>query len=571
MAKTIPSRDDVLRLLDQFNEHVADDLESDVLEFKPWEGAKKSMTVAVEYAVCFANAYGGLIVFGVKDRTRGREEAITGCNRYDLDVWRGSIYQSTNLHLTVDIEELQVPEGTLLLVRVPKVPPGEACGTTKGLFKVRVGKNCMAMGPKEYQRRQVAAGTLDWSARSAEGIELSGLDRTEIDRIRKLIQAHKPESDLAHLDDEALVRALGIVKNNRVTNAGALCAGSEKALQTYFPQHEVIYLYQETDTEIKARLNLKRPIFAILAQLTETINARNPIKTLKQGLFHTQIPSFPEEVFREAILNALCHRNYLEPGSVYVRHRPGEMVISNPGGFPEGITPENILTAEPKQRNRLLAEIFEKVGLVDRAGTGRRRIFIPSLAFGKKPPIYEADEHTVKLTIFDGSFDERMAAFVARRQRGGLEISMEMLLLLSYLKEHADIDTKTAARLLQRAETRARDALDSLCMGAAPLLERRGKKRGVTYHLMPNIAKELIGATTYVRLSGVDSIRYKELIREYVLQTGSIANRECRELLGLGNSRSAQVKATNILKTCEFLEPFGDSRKTTRYRLKKEE
>ena len=429
----------------------------------------------------------------------------------------------------------------------------------------------MPMGPEEYQRRQVAAGTLDWSARSAEGLNLSDLDRTEIDRIRKLIQANKPESELAHLDDEALVRALGIVKNNRVTNAGALCAESEKALQTYFPQHEVIYLYQETDTEIKARLNLKRPIFAILAQLTEIINARNPIRTLKQGLFHIQIPSFPEEVFREAILNALCHRSYLELTSVYVHHTPREMVISNPGGFPEGITPENILTAEPKQRNRLLAEIFEKVGLVDRAGTGRRRIFIPSLAFGKRPPLYEANEHTVKLTLFDGSFDERMAAFVANWQREGHDLSLEALLLLSYLKDHPEIDTGAAAKLLQRSEAHARDVLDSFCMGSTPLLERRGKKRGVTYHLIPNIAKELIGATTYVRLSGVDSIRYKELIREYVLQTGSIANRECRELLGLGNSRSAQVKATNILKTCEFLEPFGNSRKTTRYRLKEEE
>jgi len=567
--KRIPSREEVLKLLDQLDEVPADDLETEVLEFKPWKGAKKSMGVAVEYAVCFANARGGLIVFGVKDRTRGRERAITGCERYDLDVWRRGIYQSTDPQLTVDIEELQVPEGTLLLVRVPKAPPEKACGTTEGLFKIRVGKNCMPMGPEEYQRRQVAAGTLDWSARSAEGVNISDLDRTEIDHIRKLIQANKPESELAHLNDEALVRALGIVKNDRVTNAGALCAGSEKALQDYFPQHEVIYLYQETGTEIKARLNLKRPIFATLAQLTETINARNPIRTLKQGLFHIQIPSFPEEVFRETILNALCHRNYLEPGSVYVRHTPREMVVSSPGGFPEGITPGNILTAEPKQRNRLLAEIFEKVGLVDRAGTGRRRIFIPSLAFGKKPPVYEADEHTVKLTIFDGSFDERMAAFVANWQREGHDLSLEALLLLSYLKAHSEIDTGVAAKLLQRSEVRARDVLDGFCMGSAPLLEKRGKKRGVTYRLMPNIAKELIGATTYVRLSGVDPIRYKALIREYVLQAGSIANRECRELLGLGNSRSAQVKATNILKTCEFLEPFGNSRKTTRYRLKK--
>jgi ATP-dependent DNA helicase RecG len=568
--KRIPSREEVFKLLDRLNEIPADDLESEVLEFKPWRDPQNSMKVAVEYTVCFANAHGGLIVFGIKDQTRGRENAITGCERYDLDMWRRGIYQSTDPSLIIDIEELSIPEGILLLVRVPKAPPGKACGTTNGLFKVRVGKSCMPMGTEEYQRRQVAAGTLDWSARHAEGINISDLDRTEIDRIRKLIQANKPESELASLADEDLVYALGIVKGDRVTNAGALCAGSEKALQAHFPQHEVIYLYQEIDTEIKARLNLKRPIFAILAQLTETIDARNPIRTLKQGLFHVQIPSFPGEVFREAILNSLCHRNYLETGSVYVRHRPRELVVSNPGGFPEGITPENILTAEPKQRNRLLAEIFEKVGLVDRAGTGRRRIFIPSLAFGKKPPLYEADEHTVKLIIFNGSFDERIAAFVANWQREGGDLSLEALLLLSYLRSHPEITTGAAASLLQRPEARARDALDSFCMGSKPLLERRGRKRGVAYYLSKNVAKELIGKEMYTRIKDIEPHRYRALIRSYVEDHGSITNEEARRLLGFGDSPSDQVKASRLLSSlCKdngFLKRVGKG-KATRYTL----
>jgi ATP-dependent DNA helicase RecG len=527
------------------------------------------MAVAVELTVCFANAHGGIIVFGVRDRAIGRDKAITGCDCYDLDTWRRAIYQSTNPSLTVEIEELEVPEGQLLLVRVPKVPFDKPCGTSQGIYKVRVGKNCMPMGPEEYQKRRVAEGTLDWTAETIEVIKPENLDRTEIDRIRKMIQANRPESGLARLSDEDLVRALGIVKGSRVTRAGALCTATEKDLQEYLPQHEVIYLYQETDIEIRARLNLKRPIFAIITQVIEAINARNPFQTLKQGLFHTQIPSFPEEVFREAILNAICHRNYLEPGSIYVRHSPHNLIVSNPGGFPEGITPENILTCEPKQRNRLLAEIFEKVGLVERAGIGRRRIFMPMLSFGKRQPLYEADDHTVRLTIFNGSYDEKMAAFITNRQRQGAEISLEMLLLLSFLRDHPEIDVPTASMVLQRPEVRAKDILDRLTMGLDALLERRGKKRGVTYHLSRHVAEDLIGKAAYTRVRGIDSRRYKELIREYVHQHGSITNHECRELLGLGNSHSARVKATNILKSCDFLESFGPSSKMTRYRLLK--
>lgn len=119
------------------------------------------------------------------------------------------------------------------------------------------------------------------------------------------------------------------------------------------------------------------------------------------------------------MLNALIHRDYLEPGSVYVRHADREMTISSPGGFIGGITPENVLHAEPKARNRLLAEIFQKLGLVERAGIGRRRIFIPPLAYGKRAPLYEADGHTVKLTLFDGIFDRELATFITNPRKKG--------------------------------------------------------------------------------------------------------------------------------------------------------
>lgn len=81
--KRIPSDETVLQLLDRLHEVHVDELESEVLDFKRWEGAKKSLSEAVEAAVCFANAEGGLTVFGVKDRVKGRANAVTGCERYD--------------------------------------------------------------------------------------------------------------------------------------------------------------------------------------------------------------------------------------------------------------------------------------------------------------------------------------------------------------------------------------------------------------------------------------------------------------------------------------------------------
>jgi ATP-dependent DNA helicase RecG len=565
--KTIPSPETILQLLDRLDTTVADDLETEVLDFKRWQGAKESLAAAVELAVCFANADGGLIVFGVKDRVRGRDMAVTCCERYDLDEWRRGIYDRTRPNLTVEISELAVPEGNLILVRVPK-GPAPPYGTSGGLYHIRVGKNCMPYSPDDFQRRQVSVGAIDWSAQPVNDIRMADLDVTEIARLRNAIRAYRSSSPLLDLADEELLSSLGVIRDGSITRAGLLIVGREDILRKMIPGHEVIYLHHSSPTDLDYRLDQKAPLLQVLERLTEAINVRNPFQTLKTGLFHVDIPSFPESSFREAILNALIHRDYLEPGSIYIRHEQREMNISSPGGFIGGITAENVLHAEPKARNRLLAEIFQKIGLVERAGIGRRRIFIPPLAFGKRAPFYEADAHTVKLTLLDGSFDKELAMFIGARERQGENFDVIELLLLAYLREHGEMDVNTAAGITQLPEARIRGRLDQLCHRPSPWLERRGKKSGVTYHLARSVAAELIGKGVYSRSKAIDKVQWPVIIRQYVEEHGSINNSECRDLLLLGNSRSAQTAVSRLLSDLVFLEPVGKL-KTTRYKLKK--
>ena len=564
---TIPSAELINKLLDKIDEAPADHLESEVLDFKRWIDAKSSLAEAVQMAVCFANSDGGVAVFGVNDNVRGRAKAITGCERYDLDIWRRGIYERTKPNLTVDISELPVPEGNLILVRVPK-GPAPPYATSAGLHQVRVGKNCMPYFSEDFQRKQVAIGAIDWSAESADGITLEDLNPTEIARLRNVLRANRAESPLLALNDGELLTSLGVSRAGRVTRAGLLLVGREDIVRRTIPGHEVIYLHHISPTDLDYRLDQKGPLLQVLEKLTDAINVRNPFKTLKTGLFHVDIPSFPEQTFREAILNALIHRDYLEPGSVYIRHTDREMIISSPGGFIGGITAENVLHAEPKARNRLLAEMFQKLGLVERAGIGRRRIFIPPLAYGKRSPLYEADAHMVRLTLFDGIFDRELAAFIATRERKGETFDVVELLLLSYLREHAEIDVATAARITQLAEARARDRLDQYCHRAEPWMERRGKKSGVTYHLSRAVAAELLGKGIYSRSWGIDRVQWPVMIRQYVEEHGTITNSECRELLLLGNSRSAHTTVSRLLAGLDFLEPQGKL-KTAHYRLKK--
>jgi ATP-dependent DNA helicase RecG len=217
-----------------------------------------------------------------------------------------------------------------------------------------------------------------------------------------------------------------------------------------------------------------------------------------------------------------------------------------------------------------LAEAFEKLQLVERAGIGRRRIFETMLGYGKRIPLYEADSH-VTLRIFNGSFDERTAALVARWRGEGREIGLDGLLVLTYLKENAFIDTLSAAELLQLPREAARAALDRLAHPETGFLERKGGTRTATFHLAKGVASDLLGKAAYTRTRGIAPIRYAEMVKAFLRDHGSITPKECRELLGLGDSDSARVEVSRYLRIWSsptgFLRREGTRGPGVRYRL----
>lgn len=569
-----PTNEQILKLLDQLDHAVADDLETQWLEFKPWNDPKESMRDAVETAICLANGDGGVIVFGVADRTKGQSKAIHGAKGYALDTWRRGIYDTTRPNLPVEISELDVADGTgkLLVVRVPKGlnPP---YGTAQGLYKIRVGKNCMPLDPTKFLTHQMSTGAIDWSAQFAEEIVFDDLDAVEIARGRNILQNTQSQSPLLELDDKEFLAALGALKNGKPTRTGLLLFGKERVIREVCPQYQVHYVYQKSETEVSRNDTYNFSLLQILERLEQIFTGPiNPEHELSVGLFKIRIPDFPIEVVREALLNAVTHRDYTNPNEVLIRHTKDALILTSPGGFIAGITPENILHHEAASRNRALAMAFEKLRLVERAGIGRRRIFIPLLQYGKRIPKYEASTDQVTLHIFNGSYDAQTASLIAQWRKGGRDIDLDGLLILTYLREHAYLSTTSASTILQRSLEETRAVLDSLSHPKTGILERRGRTKGATYHLVKGIAKDLLGKAAYTKTRGLDPIRYAEMVKEYLKQHNTISPQECRELLGLGNSKSAMVEMSRYLTKWSngdtaFLKKHGTRGAKVRYSL----
>ncbi len=561
-----PDAADIHRLLDRLDRCIADDLESEYLDFKPWQGPKEDLKLACEYAACFANAGGGVMVFGVADKVRGRAQAIHGVRGHDLDVFRRGIVDGTRPGVFAEVFELDVREGTgkLLVVRVPE-GDCKPYGTAAGLFKQRVGKNCMPLDPVSFQRAQVRSAAVDWSGAAAVGVTLQDLDPLQIERARQVLRSKAPASGLLELPDPDFLSGLEAMREGQVTHTGLLLFARREVLVQRCPQAQFHYVLHDGETRV-ARNDIDRlPLLEAVDRMEQVFTGPlNPEKEIELGLFKLRIPQFPVEGVREAVLNALTHRDYLNPGEVLVRHSDKELVVTSPGGFVAGITPENILRHEAVPRNRTLANALVKLRLVESSGIGRRRIFRSALVFGKRRPEYQTDGESVTLRMFNREAHDALARLIARLDAQGADVALDQLLVLDALLGQDYIDVTQAAQVLQLGKDDTRRVLDAMCLPPLGLLERRGHTAAATFHLAKGVAKELKGKAAYTRTRGLNPIRYAEMVREYLRDHQRIENAELRELLGLGNSPSAQVEASRYLKKWSQPEGFLDRQRVGR-------
>jgi ATP-dependent DNA helicase RecG len=511
-------RADVRFLLQELHNRPSRELESRVLKFVPCAPNPDELYRAVaELAVELANAEGGTILVGLSPDLIG-PDAVHECAGTDIEALRWAVYNLTSPGIMVRAWGEPFGERTLLVVAVPRgFPPHVLKGGSTG---VRT--------EEDYSARQSGAG-------------VAAIDPLEVERLRNTLQARDKSSDLLRLDNNGLLKALGILSadETQLTNAGLLLVGREEALKEHLPSHEAIYLHLTRETEYDRRADYRKPLLAILDDLAQQIEPHNRLFTLKVGLFHFEIQDYPAEVYREALLNAFMHRDYARQNPVYVRLYPDRMEISNPGSLAGGITPDNIMSHEPVTRNRRLAEILQKLRLVERSGMGVRRMFTILLASGKEPPLYVATPEDVRIVLRSGKTDEHFARFIAKRQQHGEEFSLGELVVLSYLKRNQEIDLNEATRILQRDSREAHELLGA--MVEHRVLEPFGQKKGRVYRLSKAIYVELRQSVEYYLHRDTESAYAEAAITGYIRQNGFITNQMVRTLLRVNRSQSAYI------------------------------
>jgi ATP-dependent DNA helicase RecG len=229
------------------------------------------------------------------------------------------------------------------------------------------------------------------------------------------------------------------------------------------------------------------------------------------------IPVLREDVVREAVLNAVCHRDYRLPSSVFITQWPRRLVVHSPGGLPNGVTVENIIQ-QRAPRNRLLAEALQHLGLVERSGQGMDKIFKSTIADGKLPPDFTGtDEHNVVLTLHGAVQDPRFVHYLDR-------VGQETLAAFSTADFVALDHVRRGEPMPELAKPRVPQLVD---LG---VVERVGKKLILSKNLYAFLGER----GTYTRKKGLDRETQKALLLQHLRDVASdgAALEEMTQVLG---------------------------------------
>ncbi|MDT7922472.1 MAG: putative DNA binding domain-containing protein [Thermus sp.] len=491
------------------------------LEFK--RDAPLSEADLVEAVACLANTEGGWLLLGVED-----DGTISGLHPSRQPVnpaqIQALITNKTNPSVPVEVHVVPTSKGTVLAIKVPKVSGlvGLSDGRVPRRYIAGRGKpECRFLTHFEIATRWAEIRQQDYTAQVLPDASWEDLDPLEFERLRQVVQRHpSADQNLLSLPDAELAQALGLARTYEgrlvPTVGGLLVLGREGAIRRLMPTHEAAFQVLREDRGVVFNEFYREPLLKLFERMEGLFKAYNTEEELTFGLYRVPIPLFPPEAFREALANALVHRDYRVLGTVYVRIDPeaGGLVISNPGGFVEGVTLENLLVVEPRPRNPILADVFKRLGLVERTGRGIDRIFREVLGLGRRPPDYSGStEDMVKVVLPGGKADLNFVRLILEVQdRHRRTLGWPHLLVLRQAADEGELSVPEVARLIQQGEARARSLVEELVeMG---LLEAKGSKKGRVYHLSAWVFKQLGRPTAYVHRRGIEGVRQEELVMQ---------------------------------------------------------
>lgn len=557
----------------------AETFESDLLDFKEERGTTNPSAAHVsipprhepaaralaEEAACFANSQqGGVLVVGVNDK-QGGPAAFTG-SYLDTAWLRQRIYALTQPHLAVDEIEVREEQGKrLYLINVAPALEEIRCD---GKLRARFADGCRELSGDQARLLLEQRRHYDWSAEPS-GLRLSQVDPTALDLARR---SYADARGRAAASARALVTRLGLLASDaqdrdpELNRAGALLLA---AFEPDIQQLDVLVTTVE-GARSRSRLRLERsaPLLVAFEEAWKLLDGEFPVETVVVGAQRRAIRPVPEAALREALVNAIMHRDYRHPRGRIVAHVLGQpattLKVRSPGGFPPGVRQERLLTTPSTPRNPVLAHAMHLLGLAEREGIGIDIMFLQMLRDGHPAPEIVEEDGDVLCVLNGGRVDREVRTFFDTLAEASPDVreNVRAYLAITALLQATPLRVEALAELAQCTRDEALQTLEQLrTAGAVEGLVHRGS----SYRLTPTVQDQLRTRLRYSTLRPLDT--HWEMIRAYLDTTREVGRDDVAALLGVTPVQASRI-LSQLVRERGVIEPVGNARgRGVRYHL----
>lgn len=428
-----------------------------------------------EMLVAFANADGGTVLVGVDPRS-GKPQGLTDPDAALDRALEAALSTDPPLIIPMPrIEELD--EEKVLVVTVPPGLPNVY--SFRGKYLVRDGRYSRPLEPRQLRRLMMERGAVSFEALVPVGARLDDVDWETAERYLAELGGLPSGSR-----EEALLKRGCLTRRNgelRPTYAGLLLFGSEP--QRWVRSSEILVVRYAgrtmADTFVREEIQGTLPEQIRRAEAFVVDNMRRGVKL--SGLERVEETEYPVETIREAIVNAVAHRDYQIRGDeIRVLMFSDRIEFYSPGRLPGHITIENLVD-ERFSRNEAIVQILSDIGFIERLGYGIDRMIRSMAKAGLPAPCFEETVAGFQVTLFgQGARLISEGADVLRWKHLGLSERQEGA--LAYLAEKGRITNREYQQLCPDVspETIRRDLADLV---AKNLLLKIGEKRA-TYYIL---------------------------------------------------------------------------------------
>ncbi len=429
-------------------------LESERVEFK----SQISDDIYKE-VIAFANTSGGTIYIGVDDN--GNEVGIDNVDDTYTQITNG-IRDAIQPDITMFVKY------TLSENNVVEIVVGE--GSSKPYYLKSKGLKPSGVYVRQGTSRvQASPDQIRQMIKESDGDVFE-----EMRSMEQNLSFHAAEKMFNKYNvafSEEKYRVLGITDSSGALYTNLALLLSDQCMHTT----KIAVFGNDSNTEFRDSREFTGSIFEQLEGAFEYLMLCNRTLANFNGLERVERSDYPEEAIREALLNAIVHRDYSFSGSIIINVNDNEMEFISIGGLVPGLSPDDIRSGISQPRNKKLAEVFHRLRLIESYGTGIRRIYSFYSNCANKPRI-EVTANTFKIVLPNMNSDNTRE--VAVEPAGTTRIvNPQMQAVLDFIQQNGQITDSEVQDLLDVKSTRAYTLMKEMEKQGLIIIVGRGKSK----------------------------------------------------------------------------------------------